>query len=102
MFVIIWTYEVAEESRAAFESAYGPDGVWARFFREGAGYLGTELLRSGTNRYVTVDRWESRSGYEAFLERHRGRYAEIDDACGNLTERERFIGVFESVRTEKE
>ena len=54
MFVILWTYEIAEEHRGAFESAYGPDGVWVRFFREGAGYLGTELLRSDTNRYVVA------------------------------------------------
>jgi hypothetical protein len=28
-----------------FEKAYGPDGDWARLFRRGDGYLGTELLR---------------------------------------------------------
>jgi heme-degrading monooxygenase HmoA len=96
MFVIIWTYEVAEDTRGEFESAYGADGVWARFFREAEGYLGTDLLRSETNRYVTIDRWESRAAYESFLEKHRARYAEIDETCGALTERERFVGAFES------
>lgn len=97
MFVIVWTYEVAEESRGDFESAYGADGVWVRFFRAGAGYLGTELLRNDTNRYVTIDRWESKAAYEAFLEANRERYAEIDAACSAFTERERFVGMFEPV-----
>ena len=58
MFVIIWRYRVAEARRRDFEAAYGPDGDWARLFRQAPGFGGTELLSEGRGRYVTIDRWD--------------------------------------------
>src|SRR5207302_442607 len=56
---IVFRYDVREPE--AFEGVYGPNGEWARFFRQGAGYIGTELLRDVEefDRYVVIDRWES-------------------------------------------
>jgi len=48
---------------------YGPDGEWAKFFRQGAGFIGTELLRDleESDRYVVIDRWESIEAYNRFI-----------------------------------
>jgi hypothetical protein len=46
MFVRIWEYSVPSTSVERFARAYGPSGDWARLFRHGAGYAGTELCRS--------------------------------------------------------
>src|SRR5947209_2755150 len=56
-YVIIWEFYVKRGNERAFEEAYGPQGAWARFFRRGEGYLGTELLRNvgQSGRYVTID-----------------------------------------------
>ena len=42
MIAIVFSYEVRDA--AEFERVYGPDGEWAQFFRDGTGYIGTELL----------------------------------------------------------
>ena len=44
MIALVFSYEVARDA-AEFERAYGMDGEWAEFFRQGRGYIGTELLR---------------------------------------------------------
>src|SRR6187397_611903 len=40
---LVFSYDVSDS--AEFERVYGPDGEWAAFFRDGRGYIGTELLR---------------------------------------------------------
>ena len=56
---LVFRYEVRDP--ADFERVYGPEGEWAQFFRSGAGYIGTELLRDveEPDRYLVIDRWES-------------------------------------------
>jgi len=73
-FAAVFLYEVDTDAHDAFQSVYGADGEWARFFAAGEGYLGTELLRSG-DRYLLIDRWTSRAAYEAFLAAHADEYA---------------------------
>ena len=94
MFAVLWRYRVAPERRAAFEEAYGPDGVWVQLFRQANAYLGTELLKGGDG-YLTIDRWSDEAAYRAFLAAHRTDYDRIDDACAGLTEDEKEIGPFE-------
>ena len=91
---LVWQFETDAGRSADFESAYGPEGLWARFFRQGDGYLGTELLRDtgGAYRYVTIDRWVSRGSYDAFRLRHGAEYAALDAKCQLLTVREAFLG----------
>jgi uncharacterized protein len=91
VFCAVFSYEVSDP--AAFESAYGADGEWARFFRRGEGYLGTELLAAAP-RYLLIDRWTSREAYEAFLSAHREEYERRSAAAEGLYLREERIGDF--------
>jgi heme-degrading monooxygenase HmoA len=82
-----------------FEPAYGPDGEWAQFFREGQGYIGTELLRDveQPGRYLVIDRWESIEAYNAFLAEHREEYVRRSDEMAFYYQQELRFGSFESV-----
>lgn len=91
MFSAVFSYEVAD--RSSFERAYGPDGGWARFFRAGDGYLGTELLASA-DRYLVIDRWVSRAAYESFLTEYREEYEARSAEAEVLYVREERIGEF--------
>ena len=65
----VFEYEVERVRAEAFETVYGPDGEWARFFAPVDDYLDTELLRSvheGAVRYLVIDRWRSAASYDAF------------------------------------
>lgn len=95
-FVVIWEFQPRSDSGAEFERAYGPQGVWAPLFRRSLDYLGTELLRDldRPDRYVTIDRWTSRTAYERFRTERAVEYRAIDEQCARLTEREAFVGAF--------
>src|SRR5215469_7389602 len=86
-FVVIWEFRVRPRKRRAFEKAYGPDGVWNALFRGSEGYIRTELVRDRRKplRYVTIDRWRSREGYQQFEKKNRAQYKAIDKECENLT-----------------
>ena len=45
MIALVFSYDVHDVEQ--FEDVYGPEGEWARFFRGGCGYIGTELLLAG-------------------------------------------------------
>jgi heme-degrading monooxygenase HmoA len=96
MDVIIWKFVVKPGRESEFEQAYGSRGVWAELFRRCPGYLGTELLHdvAAPSCYVTIDRWESRAAYEAFLAEYEAEYAAIDKDCDSLTESESHVGAF--------
>ncbi|HVS86443.1 MAG TPA: antibiotic biosynthesis monooxygenase [Gaiellaceae bacterium] len=97
MIALVFSYEVRDA--AEFERAYGPAGEWADFFRQGRGYVGTELLRDveAPGRYLVVDRWESVDAYNAFVAEHRDDYmARVDDTRFHYDSELRF-GTFESV-----
>ena len=97
MFAVIWRFEVKPGRENEFEEAYGPDGVWAEFFRRGHGYLETELLRdvAAARHYVTIDRWASRTAYENFRKGFAEQYGAIDRMCEDLTEAETELGAYE-------
>jgi heme-degrading monooxygenase HmoA len=96
MFVVVWQFEIAEEKVSAFESAYGPEGEWARLFRTSPDHLGTELLRDAyiSGSYLTIDRWASEEAFRAFRKDHDGEYEALDRACDPLTSRETRIGAY--------
>lgn len=98
MYRIVWGFDVKPASVEAFESAYGPEGDWARFFRRAPGYGGTELLRDAdtAGRYLTVDRWRSRVDFWRFREAFRAEYLALDARCAELTDREELVGDFET------
>lgn len=97
MLALLFSYEARDPD--AFERAHGPEGDWARFFRRGEGYVGTELLRDVENpgRYLVVDRWRSREDYQAFLEQHREEFMRRVDDSAFLYDSELRFGTFESV-----
>lgn len=97
-FVIVWRYEVADATRAAFERVYGHDGDWARLFATAEGFIGTELLVGGDGSYITLDRWRSQADFEAFQAAAREAYRALDEQCEALTVREERIGAFNVAR----
>lgn len=100
MIALAFVYEVS--SPEDFERAYGAEGEWAQFFRQGAGYVGTELLRDveQPGRYLVVDRWDSRDAYNAFVAEHRDEYMRRVDETAYLYDQELRFGTFENVWTE--
>ena len=88
--VIIWQFTVRLGHEADFETAYGPNGEWAKLFALSADYLGTVLLRNTaeTRCYVTIDRWVSAASFRLFQAVHEAEYGALDAKCGELTEAE--------------
>jgi heme-degrading monooxygenase HmoA len=96
MHIILWRYRARPGREADFEAAYGEDGLWSRFFRAGAGYLGTQLLRATDGTYLTIDRWVSAGDFASFREAHAAAYAALDTRCGALTAEESPLGSVEA------
>jgi heme-degrading monooxygenase HmoA len=94
---LVFSYEVRDAT--GFERVYGADGEWAAFFRQGPGYIGTELLRDveAPGRYLVIDRWESADAYNAFVAERREEYMERVDATRFHYDSELRLGTFESV-----
>jgi heme-degrading monooxygenase HmoA len=94
---LVFTYEVRDP--AAFEAAYGASGEWAEFFKQGRGYIGTELLRDVEHpgRYAVIDRWESADAYNTFVQEHRDEYMRRVDDTRYFFDQELRLGTFENV-----
>lgn len=60
------------------------------------GYLGTELMHSEerADEFITVDRWESREAFVAFMAERADDYAELDERFEGLTLLETRLGAF--------
>lgn len=97
MYRIMWAFDVRPGDTAEFERIYGPEGEWAQLFSKGAGYQGTELFRdvSREDRYVTIDRWQSRGDFQQFRAQFAREYRALDERCERLTSGEQRIGEFE-------
>jgi hypothetical protein len=96
-YMIIWEFRPQRGEEARFEEAYGPQGIWAKFFQRGEGFVGTELNRDlkDLRRYLTLDLWVSKHAYEVFRAAHVNEYQVIDKQCEALTEEETELGTFE-------
>jgi len=46
MYIIVWEYTVRDGHEAEFEKTYGPNGDWEQLFKQGEGYLGTDLVHT--------------------------------------------------------
>lgn len=92
----LWEFQVDPGMEAAFEAHYGPTGTWARLFRLSPDYIETLLLKDNAapGRYLTLDRWRSEEGYQAFRSAHATQYAQLDKECARLTAAERSLGAF--------
>ena len=96
MYMIIWEFQVKANRQRDFEKVYASDGMWAKLFKRGAGYINTELIRDPKRpqRYVTIDRWISSEAYDAFRAKWREDYDALDSYCRGLTDREALLGTF--------
>jgi heme-degrading monooxygenase HmoA len=94
---LVFRYDVRDTE--TFEEVYGPDGEWAKFFRQGAGFIGTELLRDvdERDRYIVVDRWESIDAYNVFIAENQTEYLERSDESRMYYVQELRFGTFENV-----
>jgi heme-degrading monooxygenase HmoA len=92
--VIVWEFRIRPEAEAEFIAKYGPDGIWARFFRRGQGYIRTELVRdvADRGRYLTLDYWHSEEEFKRFREQNQAEYRKIDEQCEQLTQSETCLG----------
>jgi heme-degrading monooxygenase HmoA len=97
---LVFRYEVREPEE--FAQAYGPEGDWAQFFRQGQGYIGTELLHDveEPERYLVIDRWESADAYSTFLAEHNDEYMRRADESRFHYVQELRFGTFENVWNE--
>jgi heme-degrading monooxygenase HmoA len=99
MYVVLWRFRPRKDRESEFERAYGPSGEWARLFQRGEGYLGTELLQRSDDpkEYLVLDRWASRTAYEALRTRFSSEYRRLDTLLDELTEEEMPMGTFETL-----
>src|SRR5262249_13736250 len=93
----VWEFYVRLEKRRALEKAYGPNGDWAKLFRQAEGYIRTELIRDPEicGRYVTLDFWTSRVSYLRFKRQNLAAYKVLDKRCKLLTQSETLLGHLE-------
>jgi heme-degrading monooxygenase HmoA len=97
LIALVFRYDARDPEE--FERAYGADGEWAQFFRQGAGYIGTELLRDveEPDRYLVIDRWESSEVYNAFVAEHADEYVRRSDEARLYYLHELQMGTFENI-----
>lgn len=98
-YVIVWEFRIKPEVEDEFMEQYGPEGIWARLFKQSQGYLKTELLRDVTDnrRFLTLDYWKSEEEFSRFHKQHSAEYERLDKKLQGLTEDERRLGAFDSV-----
>ena len=97
MIALVFRYDARDPEE--FEKAYGSNGEWAQFFRQGQGYVGTELLHDveEPDRYLVIDRWESIEAYNAFLTEFQDEYLRRADESRFHYVQELRFGTFENV-----
>jgi heme-degrading monooxygenase HmoA len=98
VYIRLWEFVVRSDAVDAFVALYGPHGGWVELFSRSEGYLGTELLRAerDPNRFVTVDRWTGASAYDG-VDTGSDAWRALDVEGEALTERETFLGAFETM-----
>ena len=79
MYVIVWKYKVEPEKREKFEKTYGPEGLWADFFRTSAYYRGTCLFKSekASDVYMLLDFWKTKEAYDHFTTTQADTYQQL-------------------------
>ncbi len=95
-YVIVWEFQVRPARNEEFVQKYGPEGVWARFFRGSTGFIRTELVRDVAVdfRYLTLDYWQSEEEFDGFREQNLAEYERLDKEFEGLTESETRLGAF--------
>jgi heme-degrading monooxygenase HmoA len=94
--VIVWEFQIRHEAEAEFLEKYGPEGIWARLFRQSPEYLRTELVRdvAAAERFLTLDYWQSEEAFIEFRKKYLVDYERLDKELQGLTEQETRLGAF--------
>ena len=95
--VRVWKFRPAEGREDEFAEAYAGDGVWARLFAKGSGFVGTSLMRP-TERggwWLTLDRWRSEADFDDFQRDFGEEYRALDTELEGVAGEEHFVGTFE-------
>ena len=97
MVKIVWVFVARPERVAEFEERYGSQGDWAKLFRRGHGYRGTEMWGSveSPGTYLVTDSWDAAEDFTQFKERFGAEYAELDRESEQLTSGEKHLGDYE-------
>lgn len=98
MYCYVWEYRVRSDETDAFQKQYGPEGAWVALFARAPGYVGTRLLRdrADSDRFLTIDTWETAADHSAFREQFTREFEELDRRCEALTVSEIHLGDFET------
>jgi len=93
----IWKFRPPQGREQEFAHAYSDTGDWAQLFRNAPGFQGTTLLRpvEPSGWWLTIDRWDSRSNFEAFTEVFGEQYRALDAELEGVAGEEEFVGAFE-------
>jgi heme-degrading monooxygenase HmoA len=93
----IWKFRPPEGREAEFAASYSGTGEWARLFRNAAGFQGTSLLGPAETGgwWLTIDRWDSATNFEAFTEVFGEQYRALDAELEGIAGEEQFVGAFE-------
>jgi heme-degrading monooxygenase HmoA len=96
-YVVVWEFRIRPETETEFVEKYGPEGTWARLFRQSDGYIRTELVRDVTEerRFLTLDYWKSEEEFNRFHRQHLAEYERLDKELESLTEQEMRVGALE-------
>ena len=96
MYKIIWQYRVNAEHINKFMELYGPNGEWDKLFGKSRDFQGTELLNQegSDNIFITIDNWNSKEAYDAFIKDNRTDYNNIDQIGDAYTNSEKLIGLY--------
>jgi hypothetical protein len=99
MYCYVWSFAVRPEYLREFQSAYGPEGDWARFFRTDPDYIRTRLLadRESPSRFLTLDFWSSYEACASFKQRFAGQFEALDKSFERFTTEELQIGSFDVI-----
>ena len=103
MFLILWEFEVKSGEELNFEKAYGLLGPWVRLFQRDSHFRQTQLLKdpSRSTIYFTLDFWDSEDDYKRFQHSNQSEYESIDRVTEGLTIRERNLGCFLQLASER-
>ena len=98
MYICLWEFMVTEGSERDFERIYASDGAWTELFRKSPDYINTDLYHdtADTRRYLTIDRWKSKSAFDELKSLWHDEYLTLDGRCSCLIDSERLIGEIES------
>ncbi len=96
MYFVVWKYKVKVSCVDLFEEFHGCYGKLRELFREAEGFSDSVLLKSSVteSEYITIDKWESRWRFLAFMENYRLDYTLINNQVIKLTDEKIKIGEF--------